>query len=213
MRSSPAFSKLLAVLAVSLAAASQAAADECTPGFQPQMTAPLPQKPDQALFSVAVQIAGNAVRCRNGRAALRHDTRLRKAAFVHSRNMARTGVFDHRSRVRGAATLKDRMKLAGVRWRAIAENIALFPRYRFASRTPFVVDDRAACRFRDPKTGTLIAVHSYASLAQAAVDGWMNSPGHRKNLLSRRMGRVGAALIFAPNDTCGRFYITQVFAN
>ena len=41
----------------------------------------------------------------------------------------------------------------------------------------------------------------------------MNSPGHRKNMLSRRVGRMGGAAIFAPTKACGQFYITQVFAD
>lgn len=204
-------SAVFAVVAV-LLSPQQALAD-CAAGYTAQMTTPLSEKPDQALFSRAVLLAGNAARCGEGLADLRHDTRLRKAAFVHSRNMARTRVFDHRSRVNGARTLQDRAKLAGVRGRRIAENLALIPRFRFGDRQPFVVEDRALCRFLAPKTGKRITPHSYASLAEKVVEAWLASPGHRRNLLSKRLGRVGAALVLAEDDTCGQFYVTQVFAD
>ena len=99
------------------------------------------------------------------------DVALRKAAFVHSRNMARTRTFAHESRVSGARTLKDRVNLTGTRWRFIAENLALMSRYQLGDRKPFIVVNRASCRFRNPETGRTIRANSYASLAETAVEG------------------------------------------
>lgn len=47
-----------------------------------------------------------------------------------------------------------------------------------------------------------------ASIARAAVDGWINSPGHRKNLL----GRWNYCGIGVYRNSAGAFYLTQMFA-
>ncbi|MEM7439155.1 MAG: CAP domain-containing protein [Pseudomonadota bacterium] len=201
------------IFITSIAIAIAGAASACTTPFPSTMGAAIPQKPDQRLFSEAVLIATNNARCRQGETQLRHDNSLRKASFVHSRNMVATGTFSHKTRISGAATLKDRAKMANVRFRYIAENLALLSAYQFTAGKPFQVENRAACKFRSAGSGAAIPIHSYKTLAEEAVQQWMGSPGHRKNLLSGRLDRLGAAAVFAPTETCGQYYITQVFAD
>lgn len=52
--------------------------------------------------------------------------------------------------------------------------------------------------------------HGYSqdSIAQYGVDGWINSPGHRKNLLSR----TTHCAIATYRTSSGAFYLTQMFA-
>ena len=45
---------------------------------------------------------------------------------------------------------------------------------------------------------------------QAMVEAWMNSPGHRANILNPRYGAVGLAV---SRDVAGRPYWTLVFAD
>jgi hypothetical protein len=47
-----------------------------------------------------------------------------------------------------------------------------------------------------------------ATLAQDAVTGWMNSPGHRANLLDGGFTHIGIGVARGPN---GEVYITQNF--
>ena len=56
--------------------------------------------------------------------------------------------------------------------------------------------------------GENIAWNNFADPAQAAVDGWMASPGHRENILRPQFTRTGMGV--AP-DGAGGFYFTQVF--
>jgi uncharacterized protein YkwD len=187
----------------------------CSP---PNFSAPdsqvIPLDPDQSLFSHAVLAAVNFERCKAGKVELREHITVRKAALLHSRNMAKTNTFNHISRAGDARTVKDRAKRVNLRWRWIAENIALPPRYKFTSKKPFTVVDRAKCQFLDPDTNERIAPHSYSSMALSVVSQWMASKGHRDNILSRYADKMGAALIFDNSETaCGRFYITQVFTD
>lgn len=187
----------------------------CTaPTFGPKFQTAIPQKPDQKLFSKAVLIATNFERCKAGKGTLGTHATLRKAALIHSRNMAKTKVFSHTSRAGNAKTVKDRAKLANLKWRWLAENIALQSRYQFGDGVPFRVIDAGACKFGNSKTGAPIPAHTYASLAQDVTASWMASKGHRKNIQSRYAGRMAATLVFeGSGTTCGQYYITQVFSN
>jgi len=55
----------------------------------------------------------------------------------------------------------------------------------------------------------VLSRYAQEELARLAVDGWMNSPGHRKNILSDSYSHLGVSLA-ASRD---RIYLTQSFAN
>ena len=50
--------------------------------------------------------------------------------------------------------------------------------------------------------------HSEESLVKELVDGWMNSPGHRENILNENFDRLGVGVVIAQNDAV---YATQNF--
>jgi uncharacterized protein YkwD len=190
------------------------AALACTaPKFAPKFNTAIPAEPDQKLFSEAVLIATNYERCKANKNSLGTHATLRNAALIHSRNMAKTKVFNHVSRAGNARTVKDRAKLANLKWRWLAENIALQNRYQFGDRVPFRIKNKAKCEFTST-AGKSIPPHSYASLAQSVTASWMASKGHRKNIQSRYAGRMAATLVLDKTaDNCGKFYITQVFSD
>ncbi|MEO0653955.1 MAG: CAP domain-containing protein, partial [Pseudomonadota bacterium] len=66
------------------------------------------------------------------------------------------------------------------------------------------------CIFAD-RQGQQIPPHSYASLAQRVVTLWLDSPGHRRNILAPNVSAMAAGTAFSQSDTCGDFWITQVF--
>ena len=92
------------------------------------------------------------------------DERLAQVAWSHSRDMARRGFFAHENP--DGDDPFDRMRHAGIRFRAAAENLAMGQR-----------------------TG------------RETFDGWMNSPGHRRNLEDCVQTRVGIA-VFRDRWTC-----------
>ncbi len=170
------------------------------------------KRPDMALFSAAVRYYSNIERCKRGLAPLAADPQLLSAALGQSLFMARTDTMTHTSTQRGMRTLQERMRTARVSMRTAAENIAQNFVFAIGGRSISTVT-HGACGFTYADTGQPVPAHSYASLAQEQVAGWMASPAHRKNLMNRRFNRMEAALAYTPDEaTCGRIYMAQNFA-
>ena len=119
----------------------------------------------------------NIEREKHGAPPVQADRLLDKAATGHSEEMAKLDYFSHTSPTAGRETPHERILLAGASVNASAENIAYF-------------------------TG-----HAESGLAKKAVVGWMNSPGHRKNLLNPIYTHLGVGV-----GKRGRtYYLTQNF--
>jgi len=166
---------------------------------------------NESLLDAAVRVEVNYHRCRAGLSAVRSESRLRRIAKGHSKWMARASNMSHRSTVSGRQTFGARLKGSGLRWKAGAENIGMVYRFRM-ERKQFFVSDGPSCQFTN-SAGQKIQPHSYQSLARYIVNLWMNSPGHRHNIMDRRMTMVGTAIALDTKAKfCGTYYITQDFA-
>lgn len=58
-------------------------------------------------------------------------------------------------------------------------------------------------------------IHAGGATPEEAVNGWMNSPGHRRNILSKKAKEIGVGYYFLANDggkVKYKHYWTQVFA-
>jgi uncharacterized protein YkwD len=144
---------------------------------------PLPEPPNIMGLSDAEQgiWAGiNNARTKNGLSALKFDARLSAAARGHAKDMADRNFFDHHSGRAGFDTPGDRIHQAGSFEQAWAENIA------FEQGEP---DSRIVTTF---------------------VTGWINSPGHFKNIMTPSFTHTGVG-VFKSND--GRVYGVQVFSS
>lgn len=166
---------------------------------------------NQALLDRAIRDEVNFHRCRAGLGKVGDvGLGLAKQAQKHSQWMAKTQQLTHRSTVAGASTLRDRFKRAGVKYRTGSENIGMVHRYQIDNRR-FKIVDAGSCKFATHE-GKALPAHSYASLARHAVTLWMNSPGHRKNILDKKVSSVETAVAFDPQAKyCGRFWLTQNF--
>lgn len=167
---------------------------------------------NQSLLDRAVRDEVNFHRCRAGLGQVSDvsGSGLANQAQKHSQWMARTQQLTHRSTVAGAATLRDRFKRARVNYRTGSENIGMVHRYQIDNRR-FKVLDSGNCKFATYE-GEALPAHSYASLARHVVSLWMNSPGHRRNILDKSVKRVETAVAFDPSSKyCGRFWLTQNF--
>ena len=168
-------------------------------------------KINQSLLDATIRAEVNFHRCRAGLPKVGDAGKsLARQAQKHSTWMARSQQLTHRSTVPGAATLKQRVKAAGIPFRTGSENIGMVHRYQIDNRRFKIVDARN-CKFAS-KSGKALPAHSYASLSRHIVDLWMNSPGHRKNILDRKVNKVSTAVAFDPKaQYCGRFWLTQNF--
>lgn len=166
---------------------------------------------NQSLLNNAIRAEVNFHRCRSGLKPVGDAGRgLTTQAEKHSAWMARTQQLTHKSTVAGSATLVQRVKKAGVKFRTGSENIGMVHRYQIDNRR-FKIVNSSSCQFAT-QDGKTLPAHSYASLARHAVTLWMNSPGHRKNILDKRVSMVSTAVAFDPKaQYCGRFWLTQNF--
>ncbi len=74
----------------------------------------------------------------------------------------------------------------------VAENAAYHFLLRYESDEPFYTRSEGGRTVRTYKPGGKpIEPHSRESFAKAIVEQWMNSPGHRKNLLSPEPSEIG----------------------
>lgn len=146
---------------------------------------------EQAVFSLA-----NRERQAQGLPALQWDTGLASIARAHSQDMAAHNYMSH-TNLRGqdptaravAAGYQVRRDLGGYRYSmGVGENIGMMP------------------------TGNVVG-HGYVnndpqSVARAMVQAWMDSPGHRENILRTQYARIGVGVA---HDGALYYYGTQNF--
>ena len=127
----------------------------------------------------------NAERAKNGSPPLEWEGQLGSVARAHSEDMTRRGYFSHDT-PEGLGP-SERIDRAGYScWKGshygVAENIAIETTLGNLDRT-----------------------------AAEAVRGWMNSPGHRTNLLDTQYDRTGVGASFGTWRGYKAVYLTQVF--
>lgn len=121
----------------------------------------------------------NQERVQAGLSPLRVEARLAAAARGHSEEMAKTREFSHTGRRPGRTRPADRVEAEGYNYQRVAENIYM------AMGTP------------------------EARLASECVRAWMDSPGHRRNILEAESAQIGIGI---GRNSAGEVYITAVFA-
>lgn len=166
---------------------------------------------DLALADATIRAELNYHRCRAGLPALAEAGGLRKVAGQHAKWMARARTLSHKSGTPGQTTTLSRLKASGVKFRAGSENIGQIARFQIDGRS-FRIVASPSCHFLDGN-GAAIPPHSYSSLARTIVAYWMASPAHRRNILDRKVTRVGSGVGFDPSGPyCGNYYVSQSFA-
>jgi uncharacterized protein YkwD len=141
----------------------------------------MPTEQNIELVRAALLCLHNQIRAQNDLPALKDNMKLRKAAGGHSSDMVDEGYFDHTSP--DGETFVDRILGAG-----------------YAKRTDgWTLGENLAWG-----TGDL-------STAQGVMNAWMNSPGHRANILKRSYKEIGVGIrLGVPSDaTVGATFTTE----
>ena len=144
----------------------------------------------------------NAERTKRGLTALSLDGKLSSIARGHSADMADRNYFSHDTpegyspNYRAQDSGYDCRKDYGTYYtQGIAENI--FQNWLFDSYTKF---------------GNIRTVYDWsteAEIAVSSVDGWMDSTGHRENILKPEYDKIGVGVAISDDD--GAVYLTQNF--
>ncbi|MCL2289152.1 MAG: CAP domain-containing protein [Bacteroidetes bacterium] len=138
---------------------------------------------DTDLLDAAVFWFTNVERRKHNLKQFQFHDKLRQAATLHSEQMKRHNFFDHdndfdtryKTLTDRINSVKDNTFQGFMSW---GENIADYPIIE-ANKTFTVQSGRLFSML-----GTEILPYSYYDFAKIIVDGWMNSPGHRANILN-----------------------------
>jgi uncharacterized protein YkwD len=156
-----------------------------------------PEYYDAATLARLVLEATNDARRVHLREPLRPDPALARVARAHSADLARSGLTGHTGS--DGSSPADRAARAGVRYDALGENVFRGPLY--TSRT----------RITGPEGTTEHYLWAAPEdLAHEAVQGWLESPGHRANLLNPVFDRAGVGVAF---DGELRWVLTMDYAD
>lgn len=135
-------------------------------------------KDNLAEIRAAILCLHNQVRAEHGLPTLRENKRLRKAAVGHSKDMVSDGFFEHTTPE--GVTMVDRIL-----------------------RAKYVREDQGWALGENLAWGT-----GSLGTPRGAVDSWMESPGHRANLLKRSFRDVGIGIVLGVpvSDAAGATY-------
>jgi uncharacterized protein YkwD len=89
-----------------------------------------------------------------------------------------------------------RGKLAGISNPSLAENIAEGFGLNYRPGAPIYPKNIEKGEFSYSSNGPLLENHTYISLAESLLVQWMNSPGHRSNILSKSALQMGCGVYF-----------------
>lgn len=168
-----------------------------------QESNPINQKPtiDTIELEKKIHLLINQQRQYNGLSAFAWDDRLSNVARIHSDDMALRSYFSHDTpegldpTARGAKYgVRCEKTVGNLIYSGIAENIFqnnLYDRVWYTNGMP-----------------TSYEWNNIDDLAQSTVSGWMESPGHRQNILTQTYDREGIGIAISSDD---KVYITQDF--
>lgn len=140
------------------------------------------KSPDTKLLEAAIFQASNEVRKNKRKATYQHSEILQQAAAMHGEYLYDTGKVDHRNtRERKYQTPIKRISAAGGDdFMKVAENLARITPLKMGSDNTYFIKNGEAV----DQSGNQLPVMTYAEFAHKALNGWMNSEGHRHNLMA-----------------------------
>ena len=140
----------------------------------------------------------NEIRLKHNLQTIEYSPELEKAAAMHSRDMvvhdffSHTNPFNHKRE-----TPNNRATITGIANPFIAENIAEDFGLQYKSGDNVYVMGKGEFSYRPE--GKLIPPRTYLSLAESFLKRWMNSPEHKKNIISSNALQMG----------CGTYFFTD----
>lgn len=148
---------------------------------------------DQPLLARAIFAETNRVRVAAKLKAFKAEPKLDEAADTQAQMGSVFRPPSHTNPFPLIATPADRVKFAGLEPERVAENIALLSIYNVPTGVNIYFSKQDPT-LRDMRSGEPVRVHTYASFARAIVEAWMNSPGHRANILEPKLRYLGCAV-------------------
>lgn len=173
-----------------------------------------PRQIDADLLDAAVFHETNRRRQRHGLPPLGFDAGAREAARLQSAAMAEHGFVGHGNPFDAELrTPMDRAQRAGLAPKFLAENVAnaFLRAYEEGTRVHVRTENGKRVLSEEPG-GPPIPMQDYLGFAEALLDDWMDSPGHRKNILHSAPEYLGSACSTkVPDEPMPKLSCTQIF--
>lgn len=208
---------IFSCLAVVLAGKPEARSKE-TPAAdfwrQEALDAPInPEKFDRALLERAIFHESNRVRAELGLRAFLAEPLVDKAAQLEAEVGRASQPPSHTNPFPLIGTPGERVKYVGLDAARVAENIALISIYDTGrGRDVGIVTREGRKHFVNPHTLEDLKPASYRVFAATVVQAWMDSPGHRANLVSPALTYLGCAVLPTVNiNGVNNLFCVQVF--
>jgi uncharacterized protein YkwD len=172
---------------------------------------------NHSLLSAAIFHETNQRRKTHGKEQLSHLPRLDEAATMQAREMAEHAYVTHvNPRKQDIRTPLERVWKVGLKdYHFVAENVASHFGIQYEPGKPLLtIEKDGATEYYYQPEGKPIANHTYRSFADSLMDKWMNSPGHRQNILSDKPRFLGTGCSMS-KDGKGpvKFYCVQLFVD
>lgn len=174
---------------------------------------------DYSLLQAAIFYYTNQYRSSRKLKPVAYQPALGSAAICHAKDMGEKGFYDHVNKYdRSMRTAMDRAKRFGFLG-SIGENLALEFLLDYKPESKYWYElTSSGFRYYYGDSGTnkgYVPAHTYLSLGKSIVKAWINSPGHRSNLLHKDFKYLGVGVYLEPksqgNKNIPRIYATQVF--
>ncbi len=158
-------------------------------------------KVDYNLLNAVIFFASNEQRVANRKKPVAYHQALENSAYMHAQSMLAYNFLDHNNKFEPAKKTPDmRAALSKISNPYIAENIARVFGMEYSSGRKIYVLGPQQYSYQ-PNNDKIIEAHSYIGFADNVVKGWMQSKGHRKNLLSDDALQLGCyALLYFDKD-------------
>lgn len=175
-----------------------------------------PDSIDYRLLHAAIFYETNRQRKKHHLPVFKHSRALEQAAYEHSKDMVEHEFFSHTSPLTGKKSFPDRLSLVGLDVGYRAENIAIAFALEYESGRPVFTPVQNGGYFSYTWKGVPLDYRTYLDLADTVVQQWMNSPGHRKNILGINYNYLGVGAAFYRKKefyNIGAFKVTQNFSS
>jgi len=166
-------------------------------------------KIDYPRLQAAIFHVTNSRRIKHRLRAVKFHRLLERAARGHAKRMAAGGFYSHSDPDGTRRTPTKRARRQGVTNPKIAENIYQF--HGLTQNGKPVYRKPGKGKYSHVPNGPDVPMHTYLSFADAIVDGWMKSPGHRKNILNAKALELGVGAEFFWKGNWPYFMAVQNF--
>lgn len=174
-----------------------------------------PEDVDEALLNAAIFYETNKQRAAQKVSEFVFDTALSRAAQGHSNDMVSRDFFSHTSPIATKKELIDRVKLEGISTSYVGENIIQGFVIQIGE-DPYYPPSTPGGDFTRAD-GSVIGMYAYSEFAAYLVTRWMNSTGHRRNILDPKFTKLGCGSAFyfdtSSNHALPSMKCTQCFSN